>query len=221
MLREESVSAGLLNVLKRLMTIPLLSNHRLVGGTALALQIGHRISVDIDLFSSSNSDYQEIEKAIINKFPNEIKISQYINSTFGKGICFFINGIKTDIIDWKTPFAFPPLKIDNICMASVKDILRMKLDIITSPPETVRYDKKDYVNIAFLLEIFSISQMIEIYKNFHPMAESPERIVLEALQYAELADKKPNPNMLSKVTWNDVKVKINKAVSDYANEKMN
>jgi hypothetical protein len=97
----------------------------------------------------------------------------------------------------------------------------MKLDIITSPPETARYDKKDYVDLAFLLEIFSISQMIEIYKNSHPMAESPERIVLEALQYSELADKKPNPNMLSEFTWNDVKEKINTAVSDFVNGKMN
>ncbi len=220
MLREEAVSTSLLSVLRRLMNIPLLSNHRLVGGTALALQIGHRISVDIDLFCNSNSDYLEIEKAILNKFPNEIKISHYINSTFGKGICFSIEGIKTDIIDWKTPFAFPPLNIDNICMASIQDILRMKLDIITSPPETARYDKKDYVDLAFLLENFSISQMIETYKNFSPLSESPERIVLEALQYSELADKKPNPNMLSEITWNDVKARINLAIHEYLNSKI-
>jgi hypothetical protein len=220
MLREEAVSTRLLSVLRRLMNIPLLSNHRLVGGTALALQIGHRISVDIDLFCNSNSDYLEIEKAILNKFPNEIKISHYINSTFGKGICFSIEGIKTDIIDWKTPFAFPPLNIDNICMASIQDILRMKLDIITSPPETARYDKKDYFDLVFLMQEFGVSQMIDIFKQSHPMAEFPERIVLEALQYSELADKKPNPNMLIGISWNEVKARINLAIHEYLNSKI-
>ena len=99
MLRKEAVSSRLLNILERLMSIPLLREHRLVGRTALALQTGHRISVDIDLFSNRHSNYQEIERIIVKQFPGEVKIGHYINSSFGKGICLYIDGIKTDIID--------------------------------------------------------------------------------------------------------------------------
>ena len=58
MLRKETISTELLEVLKSLMEMPILKNHRLVGGTSLALQIGHRISIDIDLFSEKKKQLQ-------------------------------------------------------------------------------------------------------------------------------------------------------------------
>lgn len=72
------------------------------------------------------------------------------------------------MIDWKTPFKFPTIEIENIRMASKEDILGMKLDIISAPPEYARYDKKDFVDLACLLNDFTIAQMIEIYKQRHP-----------------------------------------------------
>ena len=74
MLRKEAVSPQLLKLLHRLMSIPELNNHQLVGGTALALQIGHRISVDIDLFSNTDTNYNEIEAVISKEFNGEFKI---------------------------------------------------------------------------------------------------------------------------------------------------
>jgi len=202
------------------MALPVLNNHRLVGGTALALQIGHRISVDIDLFSNTKTDYSELEIILRREFNNEIKIAHYINSPFGKGISFFIYGIKTDIIDWEIPFNYMPIVIDKIRMASQKEIVRMKLDIITASPEFARYDKKDYTDLSFLLDEFSVSQLIEIYKQSHPTIEFPERMLLEAFQYAELADKKPNPNMLIKLSWEEVKTKIQIAIDNYFKAKL-
>jgi hypothetical protein len=215
MLRKEAVSSGLLNVLLRLAKLPVLSNHRLVGGTALALQIGHRISIDLDLFCDTNSDYAEIEKIIQKEFGSQLTIERTINSTFGKGICLTIDGIKTDIIDWKNPFTFPPINIENISLASKEEILRMKLDIITSPAEFARYDKKDFVDLAFLLNEYPLSKMIKMYSDYHPQIKEPARIIIEALHCAELADKKPNPNMLIALSWNDVKHKIQGAINDY------
>lgn len=219
MLREESVSAQLLETLKRLMSLSILNNHRLVGGTALALQIGHRISIDIDLFSNSKTNYTEVEKLLMNEFSNEIKVTHYINSPFGKGIAFLIHGIKTDIIDWKSPFHYKPVVENDIRMASKEEIIRMKLAIITSPPEYARYDKKDFTDLACLLDKYTISEMIEIYKQSNNILAHPDRIVLEAFQYAELADKKPNPNMLYKLPWDEVKMKIQKAIETYLNSK--
>jgi len=221
MLRKEAVSSDLLEVLNQLMKIPLLSNHRLVGGTALALQIGHRISIDIDLFSNSISDYQQIEKALLNSFSKEIKISHRIHSPLGKGLCFFIRGIKTDILDWNIPFGYPAVELNNIRLAAQEEIVRMKLDILTSPPEIARYEKKDFIDLAFLMGRFNISEMIAIYKTFHPEIEFVERHVLEALQYSELADKKPNPQMLLPLSWDEVKAKINQEVSYYISTRLN
>lgn len=219
MLRKEAVSPQLLKLLHRLMSIPELNNHQLVGGTALALQIGHRISVDIDLFSNTDTNYNEIEAVISKEFNGEFKIAHYINSSFGKGICFYLEEIKTDIIDWKRSFKFSKIEIEKIRMASKEDILGMKLDIITAAPEYARYDKKDFVDLACLLNDFTIAQMIDIYKQRNPQLAFPERIVLEGFQYAELADKKPDPKMLIDFSWEDAKNNIGNAIQEYLNLK--
>jgi hypothetical protein len=219
MLRKEAVSPQLLKLLQHLMSLPELHKHQLVGGTALALQIGHRLSVDIDLFSYAETNYNEIEESISREFKDEFKVAHYINSNFGKGICFYLEGIKTDIIDWKMPFKYPILQVEKIRMASKEDILGMKLDIITTTPEYARYDKKDFVDLACLLNDFTMAQMIEIYKHRHPKIAFPERMVLEGFQYAELADKKPNPNMLIDLSWENVKSKIDVAINNYLHSK--
>ena len=214
MLREEAVSPQLLNLLKRLFALPVLNNHRLVGGTALALQIGHRVSVDIDLFANTKSNYLEIEKILVTEFSHGIKIAHYINSPLGKGLSFYLEGIKTDIIDWKIPFNEMPIVIDTIRMATLEEIVRMKLDIITAPSEFARFEKKDFIDLAFLLDKFTIEQMLEIYKKSHPLVEYPERMLLEAFQYAEIADKKPNPKMLINLSWEEVNAKIQLAIDN-------
>ncbi len=64
MLRKETVSSSLLESLASLMEMNSIKTHRLVGGTALALQLGHRISLDIDLFSDHKNDYEEIQEEL-------------------------------------------------------------------------------------------------------------------------------------------------------------
>jgi hypothetical protein len=215
MLRKETVSAELLDNLLRLVKLPCLKNHRLVGGTALALQIGHRKSIDIDFFCDVTSDYAEIEKDVCQEFGSEVKIERYIKSSFGKGICFNLQGVKTDIFDWNNPFKFPAIHIENIPMASKEEILRMELDIITSPSEFIRFEKKDFIDLVVMLNEFPLSVMIKIYADYHPQIQKSERIIIEALQFAKLADKKPNPNMLIPLTWQDAKNILQKEINTY------
>ena len=86
MLRKEAVSPQLLKLLQRLMSLPELNKHHLVGGTALALQIGHRISVDIDLFSHTESNYKEIEAAISREFKGFFNFSPMSSSEHNENV---------------------------------------------------------------------------------------------------------------------------------------
>ena len=215
MLRKETVSDALIGVLNRLMLMPDLARHRLVGGTALALQIGHRISVDIDLFSDSTSDYQIIEKSILAEFKTEAKRIHYISSPLGTGISWMIHDVKVDMLDWKKDFGFPARETAGIRLADLKEIACMKLDIITSPPEFIRYEKKDFIDLAFLIDEFSLSEIISLFQMRNPEIAFPDRLVSEALQMAELADKKPNPRMLKPLSWETAKTKINAAVREF------
>jgi hypothetical protein len=215
MLRKETVSDALLGVLNLLMAIPDLENHRLVGGTALALQLGHRISVDIDLFSSHKSDYQIIEEVVYAEFKSDAQLVRYISSPLGKGISWLINGIKVDVIDWNKDFGYPVLEVGGIRMAGLREIAAMKLEIITSNPEFIRYEKKDFVDLAFLLDEFSFNDLVHIFQSSNPGRAYPDRLLAEALQLAELADKKPQPRMLILLDWQAAKDKINAAVKEF------
>jgi hypothetical protein len=80
--------------------------------------MGHRMSIDIDYFCDTKSDYAAIELSVCTEFNNQIKLERYINSSFGNGICFMIDGIKTDILDWKKTFTYTSLKEEEILLAS-------------------------------------------------------------------------------------------------------
>ena len=142
MLRKETVSPPLLESLNVLMDMKTITTHRLVGGTALALQIGHRISVDIDLSSDEKNDYEEIQEALYEKFGNKFTKGRYMNSSVSKGISVYLNNIKTDILDWKAKFIRPAIVVENIRMASKEDIIPMKFNTFLCSPEFARYEKK-------------------------------------------------------------------------------
>jgi hypothetical protein len=167
------------------------------------------------LFSNSTSDYTLISDILNDEFKDEIEFRNYINSPFGNGICFNIDGIKTDLIDWKQHFNSPEIIVENVRMASLTDIMGMKLDIITSPSEYARYDKKDFIDLAFLLDTFSIGEMINLYNARHKNFSYANRNIIEAFEYAELADKKPNPIMIQNLSWIETKEKIKNAVDGF------
>lgn len=108
MLYYRAVDPETLQLLKRLQEIDYLSNFRLVGGTALALQIGHRLSVDLDLFA-----FSEMEVAPITGQINSLGKIEIINQT-SKVLTLFIDDIKVDFVSYKYDFLKPVKVVDNI-----------------------------------------------------------------------------------------------------------
>lgn len=215
MLRKETVSAPLLDNLVVLMEMNSIKTHRLVGGTALALQIGHRISVDIDLFSDGTNNYEEIQEELYQEFGNKFAKGRVINSSISKGIAVYLNNIKTDIVDWKAKFIRPVLLDEQIRLASKEDIIPMKFNTFLCSPELARYEKKDYVDIANLLKEYSLEQMITLYREKYPNYLLASRLVIEGLQLSEMADKKMMPKMLNGLTWSDAKREIETSIETY------
>jgi hypothetical protein len=126
-----------------------------------------------------------------------------------------IHDVKVDMLDWKKDFGFPARETAGIRLADLKEIACMKLDIITSPPEFIRYEKKDFIDLAFLIDEFSLTEIISLFQMRNPEIAFPDRLVSEALQMGELADKKPNPRMLKPLSWETAKTKINAAVREF------
>ena len=194
------------------MEMETIKTHRLVGGTALALQIGHRISVDIDLFSADTNDYEKIQEELYKTFGNKFSKGRNIGSSVSKGIAVYLNDIKTDILDWKAKFIRPAIIDEQIRVASKEDIIPMKFNTFLCSPEFARYEKKDYVDIANLMKEYSLEQMISLYNEKYPNELMSSRLMIEGLQLSEMADKKVLPKMLNSETWDDIKKQIEKSI---------
>ena len=199
MLYKSTVSETTYKLLEDLQSIDEFSNLRLVGGTALALQIGHRISVDLDLFGEVNFDSQ-----LFNGFSKVqvIKKSKNIN-------IFEINDVKVDIVNYIYPWLDSELNIENIKLASLKDIAAMKIAAITG-----RGSKKDFVDLFFLLNEFSFNEIISFYEKKY--SDASTYLALKSLLYFDDADNDPPLTMLKAIPWQSVKNKIRKEVINYS-----
>ena len=202
MLHYEAIDPPTLEVLKRLLQIPVFSGLRLVGGTSLALQLGHRKSVDIDLFGLLEADDLSISDAL-RIFKSVTIVQKSENITI-----YSIEGIKVDIVNYTYPWLTPEKEADGIRVAQLEDIAAMKLSAVTG-----RGTKKDFVDISFLMRQFSIKQMLEFYNQKY--YDGSEFLVLKSLTYFEDADQEQDPVMLQKMEWEDIKGRIVKNIKDY------
>jgi len=135
----------------------------LVGGTALALQIGHRISIDIDLFSEKAFD----ESAALNHLIDRYKFQlAYKHKNTLKGA---INGVQVDLITHTYPLVQPIKTEEGVRLASLEDIAAMKLNAIVGNGTRV----KDFLDVAYLSCYLSLEQMMQAcerkYANINPL----------------------------------------------------
>ena len=201
MLQYQTIEPGTLQLLKTLQAIPLLQGLRLVGGTALALQLGHRKSVDLDLFGDISAEAIEIREAIEEHFSvSVIKESKNIK-------IYQIDGIKVDIVNYsRYPWIEPPVQEDGITLAGIKDIAAMKVAAIIG-----RGTKKDFIDMNRLLQIFSLKEILDMYMQKYP--DGSLFIALKSLAYFEDAEADPMPFMFNETDWGVVKANIREAIA--------
>jgi hypothetical protein len=202
MLYYKTVDSGVLKLINELMSLQVFDDLRLVGGTSLALQIGHRQSVDIDLFGKLTDD-----EFLINENLKKIGSFTLLKKSENKNV-FLLENIKVDIVNYPYHWLEKEIIIDNIRMAGKKDIAAMKLAAVTG-----RGSKKDFIDIYFLLKEYELSELLQFYNSKYP--EASEIIVLKSLTYFDDAEEEAFPRMFIPVDWENVKTEIIKAVKEY------
>lgn len=202
MLYYETIDPKTLGFLKDLQNIPAFSELRLVRGTSLALQIGHRKSIDIDLFGNIRADEFEISEAL-NKLGKVTILRKSANINI-----FVIENIKLDLVNYQYPWIEKSIFEDNIVLAGQKDIAAMKLAAITG-----RGTKKDFVDLFFLLKQFSLSKMLGFYNQKY--VDGSEFLVLKSLAYFDDADEDEDPIMLKPFDWIEIKKTIENHLKEY------
>ncbi len=211
MLRTETVSPELLKTLHELMVMDSLQNFRLVGGTALSMQLGHRQSVDIDMFTSSDFLKDEVSSELIENFNIKGKV-KLMGDTMIRTITN--DGVKIDIVNNKSPFIRDIICKDGIRMAHLEDIAAMKIKIICDP-FTGRKTKKDLADVATLLDKFSIRKMAGFFKEKYPGMAPYEENVIIRLKDFDSAENSDLPKMLNGMTWEVIKHKIEAGLKEY------
>jgi len=209
MLREETVEPATLGLLKKLVSLPELKQFRLVGGTALSLLFGHRKSIDLDLFTDQPLEKEVLIPALENTFGAIIPTNDRFKSIYQ---CT-IQNIKVDFVSVKDPFLNPVQIIEEIPFADTKDLIALKLNAIKG-----RGVKKDFWDVAKLLEFYSMNELFQFYLERYSYDDP---IVLKrSIVYFEDAENNIEPESLDDMTWKKVKKIIQKGLNDcYQNRK--
>jgi hypothetical protein len=193
-----------------LMSAPEFLPFRLVGGTALSLQLGHRVSVDIDLFTDAT--YSTIEYNRIETFLREN--IEYVDTGFGlpegipigMGKSYLIgdnkdNAVKLDVF-YTDPFIQAPIIKDGIRFATVGEITAMKVDVISRKGR-----KKDFWDIHELFETFTVPQMLSLHKQRYPHSHNESEILTNFVDFTD-ADDAFDPICLRGKYWELIKFDI-------------
>lgn len=203
MLQLQTVAPDTLELLKTIDSKPEMKGFRLVGGTALALQYGHRQSVDLDFFGSPTVS-QEDTIDVLSSLGNIT-----IHNRTDKILQVVLRGIKVDVIDYsRYGWIDPPVVDDGIVLASPRDIAAMKINAIEG-----RGSRKDFVDIYMLLQHYTLGELLDFYSMKYPNY-SIFRALL-SLTYFDDAETQAMPKTFIPQTWEEIKAYISDKVKEY------
>lgn len=158
MLHTETVARSTLELLKMLESESVMSNFNLAGETSLALYLGHRISVDLDLFTPESFDAGKLEIFLRDKYGFR---TDFMEKNTLKGT---IDGVKIDCITHSYGYLEKPYTESDIRLYSMEDIVAMKLSAIADNGSRL----KDFIDIAFLSTRFPFNSMLRLYERKFP-----------------------------------------------------
>lgn len=200
MLYRETVSENTFQLLKAIIKHPAARDLSLAGGTALSLQIGHRISYDLDFFGEFM--HAQLKEELLPKYNyQEIFSSENI-------LTVLMEEIKVDFINYAYPLLEELKVIEGVPLFSINDIAAMKLEAIKG-----RGRKRDFYDLYHLLSHFKLSEMIEF--NSRKFKNSNDFLIKKSLTYFDDAEKDPDivvPEFTRSPDWGSVKKRITNEV---------
>lgn len=207
-----TVSSLLWETLVKLMTLDELNEFRIVGGTSLSLQLGHRESVDIDMFTDSaygNVDFSKLETVLRATFPC---VQKAFEGPVGMGTSFFIGGDENDLVKldlfYTDPFVFPCIIEQGIRFSSKEEVAAMKFEVIGQGGR-----KKDFWDIHELLETFTLEDLIAFYLKRNPYGFSKDKLLKQVLDFS-FADEDLTPNCFKGKEWELIKIDLEELVRE-------
>lgn len=201
-LHWETTSTQLKEIVQTISSNPAFTLFRLGGGTALSLQLGHRVSVDADFVTEATFDVDQLKHHLLEIYPHAENFRTGSHGLFCK-----IQDVKVDFLTWNLPFIRPAVIVDKATLLHLEEIAAMKLFAIT-----LRGEKKDYIDIACLFRIFPLERLLNIYTERHPKED--KSVILKYLLSFSDIDKQPEPILLTNIDWDSAKKELADTVKD-------
>jgi predicted nucleotidyltransferase component of viral defense system len=169
----------------------------LAGGTALALQLGHRQSIDLDFFSEMDEvDERSRMEVIAALQPSGVQVIENV----GGNLLLLANGIRVGFFSYAYPLIQDFLTLENVPLASVTDIGLMKCDALIT-----RGSRKDFYDLFFIARQISLDRLLEYgqvkYAYYRDFALS----VIERMVMFDNADRDVQPELFEEIPWQGVK----------------
>ena len=201
MLQKQTVDAGTLELLMMLMGNEQLNDFILVGGTALALQIGHRKSIDLDFFTENTFNENELSEYL--ETSKQFKLD-FISKNTAKGE---INGVKVDLIKHGYTLVNPPVILEGIRMASIADIAAMKLNAIISNGTRL----KDFVDVAYCSSHICLDEMLAAFDKKYQV-RNPVMAVKALSYFKDINYQEPIQLLNGKLMWSVIEERLTKMI---------
>lgn len=170
----------------------------LAGGTALALQLGHRVSIDFDFFTKTEFDEQAIVKQL-SSLPIDFKLEKLAWRT----VLGYINKIRFSLFFYDYNWLERPKEYLGIKIAGIKDIASMKLLAISD-----RGARRDFIDLYFILAIeklYSLEEVFYLYDEKFKVLRQNKMHIIKSLTYFKEADEMSMPKMLKEISWTKIK----------------
>lgn len=204
MLYLNTISDLLWKALNQLMSLEEFRSFRLVGGTSLSLQLGHRESVDIDLFTDlqyGSLDFSKLEVILIKTFP-------YVDGTYtgdpGMGRSYFVGNNENELVKldlfYTDSFVYPCIIEQNIRLSSIEEVAAMKFEIIAQGGR-----KKDFWDVHELLDLYSLDELIGFYLKRNPYGYSRSELLQQTVDFS-VAENDFTPNCFREKDWELIKL---------------
>lgn len=189
--------------------ISIIAKSYLAGGTALALHLGHRISVDLDFFTQEEFD-EKILSQNLKKLPEFKEEGLAWRTVWGK-----IGNTKFSLFYYEYPLIKKTINFEGVQILDKEDIAAMKIHALED-----RGTKRDFVDLYFLAKGFSFEQMLKFYDQKYRVLKDHFYIILRSMDYFDEAEMDDMPKMLTPVSWEEVKKFFQTQVIKLAKEKL-
>jgi hypothetical protein len=169
-----------------------LSSFYLAGGTALALQLGHRISRDFDFFSCETFDeegllqrMQDAGVSLVSKAPETLHLQ--------------LLDIKVSFLGYRYPVLFPFGSWMSLRVADPRDIACMKISAVAG-----RGSRRDFVDLYVTARQYGLPHLLELFRQKYAQLDFNLLHALKSLTYFTDAEKEPMPKMLAPIPWQEI-----------------